>query len=267
MLCLIILFPQRRSRCEPKIIFGFYQPVSSHPPPPKKNVPSKPIDVERAEQIFYLNYLREGMTVFDAGANIGELTLLFSRFTGTYGQVHSFEASNSVFTRLNSICKLAGKENIFLNHLALANKNDIVKLYVYDDDYSGWNTLAQRPLKEYGINVEPIGIEEVPATTVDSYCEKRDISKIDLLKIDVEGAEYQVLLGAHRMLANKQIRCCVFEFGQTTFDMGNNPNEIEDYLKQLGYQICNVVKGNPVFPGRQSAKTACFSIHIATPKT
>jgi hypothetical protein len=44
--------------------------------------PASYAEVERAEQIFYLEYLREGMTVFDVGANVGELTLLFSRFTG-----------------------------------------------------------------------------------------------------------------------------------------------------------------------------------------
>ena len=141
-----------------------------------------------------------------------------------------------------------------------------MKLYVYDDNHSGWNSLARRPLHTYGIYIDPIGTEEALATTVDSYCKENSIQRIDLLKIDVEGAEYQVMLGARRMLQEKRIGCCVFEFGGTTFDIGNNPDEIESYLDECGYKIRNVVKGNPVFPGRAGAKAARFSMHVAWPK-
>ena len=53
--------------------------------------PASPMEVERAEWIFYLEYLRDGMTIFDAGANVGELTLLFSRSNVTGGSVQAFE--------------------------------------------------------------------------------------------------------------------------------------------------------------------------------
>lgn len=225
-----------------------------------------PIEVEQAEQIFYINYLRNGMIAFDVGANVGELTLLFSRFVGLSGQVHAFEPSSAVFNRLNTICNLAGRKNITLNHKALADKEGYVQLYVYDDEHSTWNSLAQRPLHDYGIDVKPTVVEEVPATTIDSYCQEHGIQKVDLLKVDVEGAEYQVLLGARSMLERKQIACCVFEFGATTFDMGNNPSEIQAYLTECGYQLQNIVRGDPVFPGRSNAKIAKFSVHIARPK-
>jgi hypothetical protein len=68
------------------------------------------------------------------------------------------------------------------------------------------------------------------------------------------------------MLESQRIRCCVFEFGATTFDMGNDPNKIEAYVEHMGYEIRNVVEGDPIFPGRANAKEARFSIHIAIPK-
>ena len=227
---------------------------------------ASPIEVERCEKSFYINYLHEGMTVFDVGANIGEISLLFSRFIGEHGQIHSFEASHSTFKKLQTICQLANRSQIILNNKALTDTEGIVKLHVYDETHSAWNSLANRPLEQYGINVKPMCIEEVEAVTIDLYCEKNGITQIDLLKIDVEGAEYQVLLGARRMLESKSIGCCVFEFGATTFDMGNEPNEIENYLNQSGYKIRNVIKGNPVFPGRKSAAEARFSIHVAMPR-
>lgn len=227
--------------------------------------PATFIEVERAERIFYLEYLREGMTVFDVGANVGELTLLFSRFVGANGSVHAFEPSGSGFERLESVCRAASLRNVRLNRLALAEEEGSVSLHVYDDDYLSWTTRAVRPLEDYGIHVNPPSVEEVPAMTADLYCERNGVEKIDLLKVDVEGAEFQVLVGARRMLDERRVRCVTFEFGQTTFDMGNRPDGIETFLRDAGYELRNIVAGDPVFPGRGSARTACYSMHVATP--
>lgn len=206
------------------------------------------------------------MVVFDVVVNVGELTLLSSRFVQLGGKVFSFEASKATFDKLSSICNLSGRDNIVLNHMALSDSNGTVDLYICPEEYSGWNTLANRPLASYGINVKPVNREQVRSSTIDMFCLERDITHIDLLKIDVEGAEYQVLLGARHMLEQKRIGCCVFEFGPTTFDMGNTPTMIETYLAQLGYRIRNIVPGYPCFPGRESAISEKFSIHVAESK-
>lgn len=227
---------------------------------------SSPIEVEKAEQTFYINYLHPGMTVFDIGANIGEMSLLFSRFVGSSGKVHAFEASSSMFEKLSKVCQIANRGQIILNHKAVADREATLKFNVYDELHSGWNSLAERSLDKYGIDVKPSHVEEVESVTIDAYCQQHNIEQIDLIKIDVEGAEYQVLLGAKKMLESKKIRCCTFEFGGTTFDMGNAPQEIAAYLKQLGYQLRNVVKNDPIFPGGAKDVTASFSMHIAQPK-
>ena len=220
--------------------------------------------VLQAEQDFYSAYITANMIVFDVGANVGDLTLRFSQLA-SQGAIHAFEASAATFTQLTDRCRASGCSNITLNHLALSDHQSTVTLHVYDDEHSGWNTMARRPLDKYGINIRPVHTEAVTATTVDAYCTNHAIGTIDLLKIDVEGAEYQVLLGARQMLEAKRIRCCTFEFGGTTFDMGNRPGAIERYLEELGYRIQNVVPGDPVFPGRFSAMAARFSMHTATP--
>jgi FkbM family methyltransferase len=228
-------------------------------------VPASFVEVERAERIFYLETLREGMTVFDVGANVGELTLLFSRFAGASGSVHAFEPCGQTFGRLEAVCRAASLRNVRLNRLALAEDETPVSLHVYDEDYMSWNTRAVRPLEDYGIDVKPLGVEHAPATTLDLYCERNGVAEIDLLKVDVEGAEFQVFVGARRMLNERRIRCVTFEFGQTTFDMGNSPDRIESYLRDAGYSLRNLVAGDPVFPGGASARTACYSMHVATP--
>jgi FkbM family methyltransferase len=227
--------------------------------------PASFVEVERAERIFYLETLREGMTVFDVGANVGELTLLFSRFVGAASVVHAFEPCGQTFERLESVCRAASLRNVRLNRLALAEDETSVTMHVYDEEHMSWNTRAARPLDDYGIDLKPLSVEEAPATTFDLYCERNGIADVDLLKIDVEGAEFQVMLGAQRMLREKRVRCVTFEFGQTTFDMGNSPDHIESYLRGAGYELRNIVAGDPVFPGRESAQTACYSMHVAMP--
>jgi FkbM family methyltransferase len=231
---------------------------STHPLPTMR-------DVEKAEQIFYIRYLEPGMRVFDVGANIGELTLLFSRFVGPEGQVHTFEAASETFRRLHDVIQAAGRPNVTLSHKAVSDHCGTARFHVYPSEYSGWNTLADRPLQDYGIDVRPALIEEVPTITIDDYCQEHRIDRIDLLKIDVEGAEYQVLCGARRMLAERRIACCLFEFGQTTFDMGNSPSQLQGIASEYGYAIRNLNHGAPVFPGGRSAATALFSIHVMTP--
>lgn len=225
------------------------------------------IEVIKAERIFYINYLSEGMTVFDVGANIGELSLLFSSLVGDKGQVHSFEPCQKTFNKLSQICDIIQRPQIKINHKAVSKKQDLIKLYVYDDEYSTLNSMADRPLENYGLDIKPNHIEEVESITIDQYCQENNISHINLLKIDVEGAEYQVLLGTENMLKNKKIDCCLFEFGQTTFDMGNKPSEIEKYLNKLGYKVRNLIKGNPNFPGSGDLNNASFSIHVAMPRS
>ncbi len=222
-------------------------------------------EVEKAERIFYIRYLKPGMVAFDVGANIGELSLLFSRFVGSEGLVHSFECSPSTFARLNEIVAASNRRNIVTSCACLSNSVGTAELHVFDDEHATWNTMANRPLRQYGIDVQPVGAIKVPSSTVDAYCEFHNIQQIDLLKIDVEGAEYQVIEGASRMLRERRIRCLIFEFGQTTFDMGNDPGALAKLIRSNGYTLRNVIRGAPIFPGGASVNTAQFSMHVCTP--
>jgi FkbM family methyltransferase len=223
-------------------------------------------ETEKAEQTFYIDYLQPGMVAFDVGANIGEISLLFSRFVGPNGRVHSFECAPDTFTRLQQIIATARRKNIIPNNVCLLDKQGTVSFHVYDEEHAAWNTIADRPLENYGINIKPVRTEALVATTIDSYCASFSIPKIDLLKVDVEGAEYQVIKGASRMLKEKRIGCLIFEFGQTTFDMGNTPAGLQDLIASHGYRIRNLIKGDPIFPGGESVATAEFSMHVCTPE-
>ena len=222
--------------------------------------------VEEAERAFYQSHLGAGAIAFDVGASVGTITVLFSKLVGDSGKVHAFEPGRTSFERLRSTCEAAGARNVVLNRLALIDKEEDVQINIYDSEHQSWNTLATRPLARYGLDVKPVGTETVHGTTVDRYCEQQVIQQIDLLKIDVEGVEYQVLLGAQRMFHERRIHACVFEFGATTFDAGNRPEDIRAYLAGMNYTLTNLVANDPVFPGEHSAATASFSMHLAMPR-
>ncbi len=222
-------------------------------------------EVEREERAFYRSYVREGMTVFDVGAHVGALTALFSKLAGS-GSVHAFEPAQTAFEELCSAVTKAGAANVTVNRLALSDRPGRVRLHCYDGPFQAFNSMADRPLADYGVEAGPVRHEAVEATTLDAYCAAGNVARIDLLKIDVEGAELQVLRGAQTMLAAKRIGCVAFEFGQATFDMGNSPREIRGLFHRHGYRLSNLVKGARLFPGGSSARTACFAMHLARPR-
>ena len=221
--------------------------------------------VEKQEQIFYINNINRGDIVFDVGANVGELTLLFSRFAETSGQVHSFEPTPSTFEKLSAIVKNANKNNVKLNNLAVSDKPGFVNFNIYEEQLSAFNTMANRPLGNYGIDVAKPKVFSIPSISIDKYCAEHAIPKIDLLKMDVEGAELNVLNGAEKMFADKSIKICTFEFGQTVFDMGNTVQQYIDFFKKHDYNVTNVAREQNVYPIDKKTGWGCFSVLVARP--
>lgn len=224
-----------------------------------------PLIVEKNERVFYIKNINEGNVVFDVGANIGELTLLFSKFVGNRGQVHSFEPTPETFDKLSSLVRITNKKNVTLNNLAVSEDKGFGNFNIYEKQYASWNTFAKRPLENYGINIAPPISIVVPVISIDEYCLENFIDRIDLLKIDVEGAELDVLKGAERMFKEKKIKICVFEFGQTIFDMGNTVDDFKNFFNKHDYRIDNISKCQNLFPVDHKSKLACFSVLFAEP--
>lgn len=220
-------------------------------------------EVQQTERDFYLGAIRDGMTVFDVGANIGELTLLFARLAEA-GVVHAFEANPQTFARLKSSLATSGHSNVIANSLAVAEAPGTVTLHCYEPPFDAFSTAAARDLAGEGVTSAHVRTESVAATSIDAYCREQDIARIDLLKIDVEGAEYQVLCGAEDMLADKRIDCILFEYGQATYDKGNGAAAIRALLSRHGYRITPLGQG-AAFPRRDDPAHASFAMYVARP--
>lgn len=135
--------------------------------------------------------ITKGATIVDVGANIGFFSMMISKLVDINGQVFSFEPSKTIFDKLNSNLKLNSFVNIYPINLGLGQKDENLIL-LRNTRYSGLSTII---LKQDSRVTE----EKIKITSLDNYFYNKSI-KIDLIKIDTEGFEPEVLLGAKRIL-------------------------------------------------------------------
>ena len=138
-------------------------------------------------------HLRPGAVLFDVGANVGFFTVICARIVGEAGRVYAFEpvARNAAYVRLN--CRLNGLRNVNVLEVAAGDESRAGQLHLAE--YSGGSTLdvAGRP-PDYRRTLS------VDVVRIDDLMESRALTRPDVVKIDVEGAELHVLRGMQRTL-------------------------------------------------------------------
>lgn len=105
--------------------------------------------------------------------------------------------------------------NISVYPLGFSHEKTEAYIFHTDKD-AALSSIFNRNLNEINANFE--NKSKIKLTTLDIFCDEENINSIDFLKIDVEGNEYNVLLGAKELLNNKKINVMQFEFGGTCID-------------------------------------------------
>jgi len=142
--------------------------------------------------------------IFDVGAAVGTVTGLY-RDIFPHAVIHSFEPFPDSFQQLEK--KIAGDSRIFAHNLAVADKT--ASVLFYDNISPLTNSLLEADSRwsDYwgGGKLENKNQLEVEAVTLDDFCAKNNIPEIDILKLDIQGAEHLALTGAARMLEEQAI--------------------------------------------------------------
>ena len=168
--------------------------------------------------------------VFDVGANIGEWSRLAAdAFPAAV--VHAFELSENTRRKLKQ--NLADLRFVVCEN-ALGAFEGKVEYKDYGDQHSTVNTFVETTFHDKTL---PFEKRTSSITTGDSYMECNGILTVDVLKIDVEGAEYQVLEGFGRALSNHRIRVIQFEYGYANGDTKRLMKDFYTLLSQCGYEI------------------------------
>ncbi len=154
---------------------------------------------EPNEFAFLDKVLAPGMTFIDAGANDGLFTLFAAQRVGLTGQVWAFEPSQREFVRLQRNLQLNQLGNVRAFKVALGNIDGQAELKIADDEHSGQNTLG-----DFAYQIELARRERVRTNRLDELVQGDRLSRVDFIKLDVEGAELAVLAGARGVLARQQ---------------------------------------------------------------
>ena len=173
------------------------------------------------EEIIDLFHPKEGDTVIDVGAHMGRYTITSSKYVGPNGKVIAIEAHPYNFKMLQCNISLNGLTNVTAVNCALYSKRDKIKLYL-PDEKEGY-TMHHSVMSNYLITKYDEKIEqnfiEVQAYALDELLETSGIKQVNWIKIDVEGAEYEVLKGAKEVLsASKRISILVEIHGKDTYE-------------------------------------------------
>lgn len=176
--------------------------------------------------------LKPRMVVFDVGANVGQFTLLAAKRVGTPGRVHSFEAAPEEYRKLCANVSFNGFSNVVVNQVAVYDRVGETVLRTAGPGLGLYNSLGTPVRLSLGEGIN------VPCTTLDHYVDSAGVGVVDLVKIDVEGAELGVLRGGVSLFSTRKVPLIICEFSDLTGKgIGHSTRELRNCLEGMGYQL------------------------------
>jgi FkbM family methyltransferase len=190
---------------------------------------------------FMVDRLGVGQTVIDVGAHFGYYTLLASALVGEGGSVHAFEPTPRTFGILATNTR--GRRGVTVHQKALWRAQRTLTLVDFGPQAGAFNTLLSREedprrniLERYGRVASEV---PVSATTLDAYCGERGL-RPSFVKLDAEGAEPEILLGATTMLRCRPVLSVEIWSGEAG---RNHAQRIARLLGDFSYEPCSLRRG------------------------
>jgi FkbM family methyltransferase len=199
--------------------------------------------------------MKNGDFIFDIGANIGFHTLVFNSLVTPKGKVISFEPEDSNFNKLTNNISINNISNsISLIKKAASDKNETLKLYLAKDNNLGAHSIFERDelSKEF---------LEIPAIKIDDFVIENKIEKIDFIKIDVEGAEMQVIKGMTETI--KRLKpTFIIEFNNFILEkIGSSSYELKNYIiSSFSYSAFKILPDGNLISSNLSDKHDCDNV-------
>jgi len=190
---------------------------------------------DRRERAFFRQSVKRDMVVVDVGANIGVYTTFFCKLLGSSGRVHAFEPAETNFVHLEETVRRA--TNVSLNRAAVGDRSGTTMLYLSNEmnvDHRSFDSRDGRTGTK------------VPLVALDDYFPAG--SRIDVIKIDVQGYELRVLKGAERVLRDNPHIIVLMEFWPYGLEKAaTNPLEIIAFARAMGLSVKPLAKDAAIF--------------------
>jgi FkbM family methyltransferase len=206
---------------------------------------------EKLETELFEKMAQDSMVVVDIGANIGYYTLIAARLVGKKGTVYAFEPEPSNYKLLCENIAINGYANIVPIQKAVSNTSGKAKLYV-DKAIGDVSSFAKDNVLTHSKNVDCLEVETI---TLDDFFERTvGDDRIDLMKIDVEGAEELVIDGAERVLRNNRLKIFMEFMPDQLTKAGTDPLKLLYKLQNYGFAIKLLNDGKQVLEPIRNAE-------------
>jgi FkbM family methyltransferase len=179
---------------------------------------------------FYAYRPQSGDVVIDVGAGIGTDTLAFAKALGDSGRVIAVEAHPETFARLRKNCAAHGLSNVTCVWAAIVDQPGSVHIETGDEHES--NSIQP--------DAQAAGTFLVPGVTLDDLCAEHGLDRIDLLKMNIEGAERLAIRGMRRAAGLARHICIAAHSFRTARGDGaffDTRGDVVDFLRDTGFRI------------------------------
>lgn len=172
--------------------------------------------------------IRPGDVVIDLGGHIGSSTLNYSHYVGKDGVVYSIEALPENFSLLTRNISRNGITNVKAFNLAIVGDRNMRRIQLNHNTHNSG-----------GHSILDLGAVQQAATlceamTLEAFAEQQGITRIDILQMDIEGAEFEILLNADKAFLGA-IPQIMFEY-HNALGSGHDHRELLELLHGLGFQ-------------------------------
>ncbi len=197
--------------------------------------------IDPNEFAFLNRVLEPGMVFIDVGANEGLYTLFAAPRVGS---VLAIEPSSREFERLRANIELNRLTNVNAVKVALSDQPGEATLFVGGYEHEGQNTLGEFSY----VGVELGYKEKVELKRLDDLVEQEGLKSVDVIKLDLEGAEFSVLSGAMKTMAAFRPLMLIELSDDALKRQGSSAAELISLLQSLGYEIFSFeeTSGKPV---------------------
>lgn len=166
--------------------------------------PSIPEPYVTLEQYLSFAGLKHGDVVLDLGVYAGLTSIVFSRTVGPMGRVFGFEADKTNFAVATTNLELARRFGLPANVLVVPKA-----VWSHQD---GLEFSAEAAMGSSAVSLVGRGrgsVVKIPTTTLEAFCAEHGLDRIDFIKIDIEGAEVQVLESSQHVLSRFRPRIVI----------------------------------------------------------
>jgi len=178
------------------------------------------------------NFVNLKSHIIDIGANCGMATIILAK-QNPESKIYAFEPHYPTFLLLQENVELNKLTNVHLFNMAVSDSSN-KKLTLYNHpDFSGGNTTCSNSEVFANHFRRPFETVEVDCISLDEIIEKYNIDNVHLLKIDCEGAEYEILYNS-QFFKNKMIKNIVGEFHNLRYNITPEKNNYKllEYCNQ-----------------------------------